>query len=196
MRKQASPCDSGWVSRFLHPSYEGGAPALQELCPSSEIQHGKVMAFSEHLGIHTALCSWSSHILLYTHEDGSTSAGSLSTTQLERAMRSLMEPSRKVDSGQWGTVPPPWGKEGGGQPILSGKWLAPPWKATLGLHRETAHPRGSLGLALYLTAKWRLCCHFMFRLRNSGCQRLFLASSWPEFRASCAKPRAVWGFII
>lgn len=54
-------------------------------CLSSGIQHGKVMAFSEHLGIHTALCSRSPHILLYTHENGSTSAGSLSTTQLEQS---------------------------------------------------------------------------------------------------------------
>lgn len=64
------------------------------------------------------------------------------------------------------------------------------------IEKQLAPEVAVAGACSLVTAKWKFCCHFIFRLTNSGCQWLFLASSWPEFRANCAKKRAMQAFII
>lgn len=99
--------------------------------------------------------------------------------------------------GAWTVGTAPFLSRGGNQqPIFSGECLALPWKPTQCGSSQGSLPQRWLLLGCSLvTAKWRLLLSLYFRLTNSGCQRPFLPSSWPEYKENCAKSRAVWSFI-
>lgn len=131
---------------------------------------------------------------LYTHEDRSTSAGSLFTIQPggEPCAHWWSHPGRcSPDTGKLYPLHEvkreadnPYSLEMPGSSLKDNSMVH---------RRENSLPQRQLLLG---PVKWRLCCHLIFRFTNSGCWWLFLASSWLEFRANCAKTRAVWGFLI